>query len=161
MSNEADFDALPDPTQQVLPGVIQPQEVRIQDILDLAKVLEDLIEEEARLDAELSRIKERRKIVSEKLLPDAMSQIGMTEFRMANGKRVLIKPDVYCSAPEARMTAITAWLTEHNMASIIKTKPSIHPSTLKAFVKERLAEDPQFPRELFGVHEVQKAAISG
>lgn len=158
--SEQDFDALPNPGQQVMPEITPPQEVKIQDILLLAKSLEETIEEIEKKEQDLKKLEERKKRISEVLLPDIMGQIGMTEFRMTSGRKIRIKPDIYASAPEARMERIVAWLTERNMASIVKTKPSIHPSTLKSFVKEQLAADPQFPRELFGVHEVQKAVIS-
>ena len=36
---------------------------------------------------------------------------------------------------------------------------SVHASTLKAFVKERIEAGTEFPRELFGVHVATKAVV--
>jgi hypothetical protein len=157
----SDFDPTPDINQTVIPEVLPPQEVKIQDIVSLAGTLDRVLTDIDNLENQLKSKQELKKRISETLLPDLMGQIGLTEFALTGGRKVKIKPDIYCSAPEARMEQITAWLIERNMASIIKTRPSIHPSTLKSFVKERLVDDPQFPRELFGVSEVQKAVISG
>ena len=38
-------------------------------------------------------------------------------------------------------------------------KKSIHAGTLKAFVKERIAEGKKFPRKMFGVYEKDVAVI--
>ena len=38
-------------------------------------------------------------------------------------------------------------------------KKSIHAGTLKAFVKERIAEGKKFPRKIFGVYEKDIAVI--
>lgn len=157
----SDFDQLPDINQTTIPEILPPQEVRIKDIVNLANQLDTIQNQIDDAEEELKWLNEKKKRIGETMLPDLMGQIGLTEFSLTSGRKVKIKPDIYCSAPEARMEQITAWLNERNMGAIIKTKPSIHPSTLKSFVKERLAEDPQFPRELFGVSEVQKAVISG
>lgn len=157
----SDFDALPDINQTTIPEILPPQEVRIQDIVALGNQLTELSSQIELMEEQVKERKALVKRIAETMLPDLMGQIGLTEFSLTGGRKIKIKPDIYCSAPEARMEQITAWLNERNMSAIIKTKPSIHPSTLKSFVKERLAEDPQFPRELFGVSEVQKAVISG
>jgi hypothetical protein len=141
--------------------ILPAQEVRLSDIITLADTLDRVLTDIDNLKASLAEKEIAKKRISETLLPDIMGQIGVTEIKLTGGRKVVIKDDIYTSAPEAKIEAITEWLNARNMGSIIKTKPSIHHSTLKAFVKEQLAVDPEFPRELFGVHEVQKATISG
>lgn len=152
---------LPNPNQLTMEPILPAQEVRLADIVALGKALNDVTNEIDKLKEKLKEREAVKKRIAEILLPDIMGQIGLTELRLTSGQKVIIKDDIYTSAPEAKMDEITAWLNARNMGSIVKTKPSIHPSTLKSFVKEQLALDPEFPRELFGVHEVQKATISG
>ena len=38
-------------------------------------------------------------------------------------------------------------------------KETVHPSTLKAFVKEQLAEGKDIPMDVFGVYEVRRASV--
>jgi hypothetical protein len=50
-------------------------------------------------------------------------------------------------------------ITDKFQTAAVTGKQSVHPSTLKAFLKEQLEEGVDVPKELFGVYEVKRANI--
>lgn len=180
IDNHPDLEAMPLPGEQlVMPRIIPPQDDRLATILQMAKTLGELEDQRALKSQELEVLEQRIKDLSERQLPDTMGSIGLTELRLANGDVISIKEDIYASVPKARSAQAFQWLREHNMGGVIKTenivdeshfvrlreagipfetKESIHPSTLKALVREQLeGNNANFPRELFGVHVVNRA----
>lgn len=138
----------------------------------------------ALLEAETKRVKE----LSERDIPDMMTDLDLKEFVMRDGTKVVVKDEVFASVSKERMPNVMAWLREHNMAGIAKEQivlaqtedlkerliehgieheitHTIHPSTLRAFAKERIAAETDpvhpipFPRELFAVSVVPKASL--
>ena len=119
-------------------------------------------------------------------LPDLMAEIGLSMFKLPDGTVFELKEDVVCGISEARRAAAHAWLIENNYGGLIKTvltaefgkgeerraaevegmlaeagvaaqhKESVHNSTLKSFVKERLAAGAELPFDLFGIHPFNK-----
>lgn len=167
-------------TQLELPNVPTPDNTLVT-LLALAKSMTEKSERVETLTAEIATLTEDIKGLRERLIPDLMQSVGLTEFRMADGSVLSIKPVYYASVPKARAEQAYAWLRAHNMEGIIKeslsvdtgykdrlieaavpfeTSASIHPSTLRAFAKERIeAGDTEFPKELFGATVVQQAVL--
>lgn len=117
-------------------------------------------------------------------LPELMKELGLEMFRMEDGRVVEVVQDVSCGISEAQRAAAHAWLTERGFGGLIKTavtvqfgrdehdaamecakriggtlEERIHPSTLKSFVKERMAAGENVPPELFGTHVFHKVKI--
>lgn len=167
-------------TQLELPNVPK-QDNTLVTLLSLAKDLNDKLETRERLEEEIAANSDEIKQLRERLIPDLMQSIGLTEFRVVDGRVLSISPVYYASVPKARSEAAFDWLRAHNMGGIIKEaievsidhKESlveknipfsihggIHPSTLKAFVKERIeAGDTEFPKDLFGATVVNQAVL--
>lgn len=121
-------------------------------------------------------------------IPNIMAELGMKEFKMEDGRSVSVDPKLNVSIPEQHRPTAFRWLEEHNFDGIIKTKVqaefgkgeiedarkardaladagysasldrSIHPATLKSFVKERLGEGETLP-DAFSIFEYNEAAI--
>lgn len=126
--------------------------------------------------------KDRFEDISLRLIPAIMADLGLKELRMADGRILSIKPEYYGSVAQTRMDAAVAWLKARNMDGIVKKeiivspedqadlvdagidftlKQTIHPSTLRGFVRERLElNDPEFPKELFAASVVNRAVLS-
>ena len=143
-----------------------------------------------KLEAELKERKAALRKVSEEDLPDLMIELGITEFKLASGKVVKIKPDFYTKIPDARWAEAVAWLDGRGFSGIIKSivtapfglnekeraeellenlhehgvsaelKQTIHPGTLKSFVKEQLSKEERIPFDLFGIVPFNKSIIS-
>lgn len=108
---------------------------------------------------------------------------------MRDGRRLELKRDVAASIPERQREAAMDWLRRNNFSGLIKTqvvanfdrgdnerakqvvdrvaaehddvqmKEVVHPQTLKAFIRERLAAGEDFPWETFGAHPYMKAEV--
>lgn len=139
-------------------------------------------------------------------LPDAMTELGMSEFSLNTGEKIKVSPVVAASLPSESSIEKTrdedarealrlrfergiAFLTKNGAESLIKTKitanfgkgesslakkaiaalkklaipasvgKSVHPSTLTAWVKERLAEGKEVDHEALSVYTGNKAEI--
>jgi hypothetical protein len=146
--------------------------------------------EVARLEAELTKARERYKDLSERQVPELMDSIGMAEFKTATGLVIKIDETIRAAIPNAKALLAFAWLTSHGNEALIKRnislgfskgenekadallnelmekgyepddKSSVHPSTLSSFVREKLAKGEDIPLDLFGVHRQRIAKIS-
>ena len=175
-----DLEAVGDPNQLPLPGVIPPGEDTLATITTLARRLVALDDEIALVTANLERLAKEHRDIAEQKLPDLLNGVGLSELTAHDGRKITLKTDYYASISKARAAEAFDWLRARNMAGVIKeevtvppaareqltarlipfeTRESIHPSTLRALVKEQLEADPNFPRELFGVHVVDKVVV--
>lgn len=137
----------------------------------------------------LDTLKNELKDIQEKLLPEAMAAVGMSEFKLADGSKITIKEDVYASIRADKISNAVTWLDSMGLGDIVKDdvtvkfgrgdsdkakdiveyaqtqgynvseKLSVHPQTLKAIVKEQLARGIEFPDEFFSVNAVKKSII--
>jgi hypothetical protein len=142
----------------------------------LTKEHKDLMDLEARIEQTKADIG----MLEKRLIPDIMNMVGLTELKLKDGSKITLKPDVGGSVPKDRMEAVSDWLEANNSAAIMKRSlvvdfdkkeqliaantpfsinTSIHHSTLQAFIREQVETNPEFPRELFGVYEAQKAVV--
>lgn len=124
------------------------------------------------------------KTIREETLPNAMLELGLQRLVLNTGETLKLSQDVYASIPKAGQAEAFAWLVTHKFDGIIKTEvavsfgkgdykaalkiqamllkkrlpatceQSIHHSTLKAFLRERMAEGSNIPLELFGAWPV-------
>lgn len=123
-------------------------------------------------------------------IPTIMATLGLEEFKLTDGSKVTVKEDVKCGLSEERKPAAFDWLRANQCDGIIKTavslafgkgeneavkkamealaeagfEPSVsetvHPQTLKSFVKEQLEAGTNIPLETFGVYEYKVAKIA-
>jgi hypothetical protein len=127
--------------------------------------------------------------LSEKDIPDKLFELGISSFRLADGTEISTRPEVYCGISEMNREKAFTWLTENGYADLIKNvvsvslgrgeneiaeqlasaaadlgltaeqKKTVHPQTLKAWIKERDERNVPIPDELFSVYRVNKARI--
>ena len=137
----------------------------------------------------LKGYKEQYRKLTEETIPEALAELGMTSFRMEDGSSIEVKPFYSASITEARRAEAFQWLRDNGFDDIIKNTVSVRfgrgedelcnrllgmlgqqgfpvdqsekvePSTLKAWVKERVTRGEQFPMELFGAYIGKKASI--
>lgn len=138
----------------------------------------------------LKEAKEVARALREESLPSAMQELGLSAFSLDSGEKVSIKQDVFVSISQEKREEALAWLEAHGFGGLIKSdvelhfgkaelkkmesavellesggfdpevSRSVHPMTLKAFVREQLeAGTADFPLELFGARPVFTATI--
>jgi len=155
----------------------------------LAKEQVEMEAEIARATVALAERQEDLNKLSRVRIPELMTTLGMEEFKLTDGSVVSVKADVKTSITEANRPAAFLWLEEHHYDGIIKTnvglqfgkgemeeakkaekvladagfhastERSIHPATLKSFVKERLEDGDNIPIDVFGIFEFKQSKI--
>jgi hypothetical protein len=161
----------------------------LSNISDLGRQLEQ-IEEKIRVEEEhLKSLKEDYRKISEDLLPNKLRELGISEFKLANGTSMSIQQ--YYSAritPENRDVCFR-WLENNGLGDIIKNTVSanfgrgedeaaqdlmtqleedghslvqkkwVEPMTLKAVVREQVEKGKGLPLETFNVYIGQKIKV--
>tara|TARA_R100001369_G_scaffold90757_1_gene130249 strand:- start:22 stop:600 length:579 start_codon:yes stop_codon:yes gene_type:complete len=122
-------------------------------------------------------------------LPALLHEIGLTKFELADGSKIELKPTYGAHIKVDNRDMAFTWLRDNGFDDIIKNtvscvfgrgedsqaeeflkiaaeqgvpaaqKEEVHPSTLKAFVKERVEVGDAFPMDLFGAYVGQRANI--
>ena len=151
-----------------------------------SKLLERQIEEQ---ETELSDRKAEQRKLLEEIIPEALAELGISSFKMDDGSSVDVKPFYGASIKEERRSEAFQWLRDNKFDDIIKNTVSVQfgrgedelcnrllgmlgeqgfpskqaekvePSTLKAWVKERVELGQAFPLDLFGAYIGKKATI--
>lgn len=158
-------------------------------ISDLGRQLAEL-EEKIRLEEEhLKSLKDDHRKISEDLLPNKLRELGVSEFKLADGTSMSIQQ--YYSAritPDNRDVCFH-WLENNGLGDIIKNTVSanfgrgeddaaselmtkledeghslvqkkwVEPMTLKAVVKEQVEKGTDLPLEAFNVYVGQKIKV--
>lgn len=161
----------------------------IRQIANLAKLQQELEQSVLQIEEQLKKANEELRRVQEDLLPHAMLEAGMKSFTLDNGAKITIKDDIAVSIPKDKTYEAYGWLRHNGFGDIIKNtvavdfgkeqdqdakklidycreqgfgatnKESVHSSTLKAFIKEQMAQGVDIPLELFGAFPYSKAVI--
>lgn len=143
----------------------------------------------AQLEEQLKRTKRDLDEVSGQHLPEALQEYGLSELTMADGSKISVQTVISASISKERQPDAHDWLRDHGHADLIKNtvsvtfgrgqdetakdivrvlqsngldpeqKEAVHPSTLKAFVKEQIEKGSEIPSETFGIYIGQKTVI--
>ena len=143
----------------------------------------------AELEGLLKAKKEELRLTSEQELPDAMQQAGLTQIKLSSGENISINEFYNAHISKANQEKAYGWLVANGHEGLIKNevllkfgreetgvvdetvsalqsrglspevRQSVHPSTLKAFVKEQVTTGNDIPTEPFGIYIGTKAII--
>ena len=160
-------------------------------VAGLARKIKQQQDKVERLDRELKDEKQALLKLTDEDLPSTMADLGLSKFSLDDGSTVEVKPTYGASILVKDRPAAYEWLRENGFDDIIKNviscqfgrgeddqasafhafasqqgypadqNESIHSSTLKAFVKERIETGEDFPHTLFGAYVGQRAVIKG
>ena len=158
-------------------------------VSSLANKQLQLATEVAKLEADLKAKKEELRLTSEQELPDAMQAAGLTQIKLNSGENISINEFYNAHISKANQEKAYEWLTSNGHEGLIKNevllkfgreeslivdetvsalqsrglspevRQSVHPSTLKAFVKEQFTSGNDIPTEPFGIYIGTKAII--
>ena len=158
-------------------------------VSDLANKQLKLATQVAELEADLKAKKEELRLTSEQELPDAMQQAGLTQITLSSGEKISINEFYNAHISKANQEKAYEWLVSNGHEGLIKNevllkfgreenevvnetvyalqarglspevRQSVHPSTLKAFVKEQITGGNDIPTEPFGIYIGTKATI--
>jgi len=132
----------------------------------------------------LKEAKEKSRVLREETIPGAMLELGIESITLETGQKVTIKQEVYAAIPAANKMQAFQWLNDHGYGGLIKTAvitafgkgeretavqlavamrsdgldssfiETIHPQTLKAWLKEQIRNGKAVPMDLFGARPV-------
>lgn len=173
-------------------GEVSVSNDSLAEVSALAKAQYDAALTVARLEDELKAAKADLRRISEEDLPEAMKACGVKKFTTVDDLDIELKEEITVGIPAPRREEAYQWLVQHEFGGLIKSElelpfnreerakaeklaeqlrkkgyevemsSSIHPQTLKAFVKERLADTEsgiEFPLELFGARPYNVAKV--
>lgn len=159
--------------------------VDLAEITTLAEQGDKLQAELDELNFKVQEMQQELERIYRNKLPELMKAAALTEFKLADGTKLTLKSEIKTSISVAHQAAAFHWLEEHEFDGIIKSKVesefergeieraneivallneegvgaslkrTIHPATLKSFVKERLEEGTNLPLDVFGVFEYE------
>lgn len=161
-------------------------------VANLAKQQFDAAQKINDLSEQLAEAQKTLKRISETDLPEAMRECGISTFTTTDGIVIDVKEEVAVGIPAPRKEEAFEWLTQHGFGGLIKSVidvpftreerkkaeklaqqlrakgydvslgSSVHYQTLKAFVKERMADtesEVEFPLDLFGAFPYTVATV--
>ncbi|HYD35943.1 MAG TPA: hypothetical protein VD999_07835 [Vitreimonas sp.] len=164
-------------------------EADLSELANLAEDQLNLEWEISEVEERLEDLKKRHHKISEETIPTKMISCGMQEFKLTNGRKITVQKYYSASLSEENKPAALAWLEERGHSDIVKhnitvpigrgeadlantlkqvlqqmqvtyeDKESIHPQTLKAFVKEQVETGTDLPLDLFKVYIGNRAKI--
>ena len=162
---------------------------RMRSMAEIARAIRNKESEISALENVLKSKKEELRRKSEEELPSMMAELGVNSFELDDGSKVSGRDlyGGHISVPNRE--AAYEWLRDNGYDDIIKNtlsvvfgrgedqkadhflkileghgllpeqNTSVHPSTLKAWVKERMENGDEFPMDLFGAFVGQRAVI--
>jgi hypothetical protein len=167
-----------------------PADEALSKVSGLANELTNL---EAQVEArqlELDSLNEQLKAVREYKLPEAMAEVGLSEFKLKNGAKVTVKNYYAGKIDDENRGECFDWLRSNNhdglikheinvaigkgddevakqIAEFLKTlgmtfsdKESVHYQTLAGFIREQVEGGADFPMDLFKAFIGRKAKVT-
>lgn len=143
-----------------------------------------------RLGAELKIAQEKLRDLTWREIPTLMDEIGLKEFKTLDDVTVAIKEEIEAGISEERRGPAHGWLDDNGHSGLVKRNivvsfnkdqteaaqallkelrpkyaavtedTKVHPSTLKAWVREMLEKGVNIPQETFGVFRHRVAKIT-
>lgn len=129
--------------------------------------------------------------LTDEAMPSLFSELGLQSFKLDDGSEISVKQTYSAAPKKDDRPQVYEWLRQNGYGDIIKNtvscsfgqnednkaqaffdmaeekgyvaeaKTEVHPSTLRAFVKERVENGDEFPTDLFGAWVGQRAVIKG
>lgn len=140
--------------------------------------------------AVLAKRQEELRVLNQVTLVNLMDELKLAEFTTSAGLKITVEEKIEAGISEDRRFSAHKWLEENGHGGMIKRqigidfakdqqkaadallveltgkfsavteKKAVHPSTLKAWVREMLREGKDFPLETFGVFRRRVAEIT-
>lgn len=149
---------------------------------ELARQQIDLEDQIKAKEEELKRLKAEHQQVSGDYIPSVLDEAGLSEVRLSDGTKVVVKQDMRVSTAGKYRDIINRWLQENGHGDVIKNELSVgfpagdervksavealralgvqdmgqkefvEPSTFKSLVRELMEDGEEIPLDDLGVH---------
>ena len=98
-----------------------PDDKAIRDLANLGTRLKQLTRQIEEQEARLETMRKDLSYLSEVTIPDKMTELGVTSFRLADGTEITTKPQIFVGITKQNEEAAYAWLRKNNYGGLIKT----------------------------------------
>ena len=159
-------------------------------VAKLAEKIQILEQKAADSEALFKQYKEELRKLTDDELPTALAEMRLSSLKLEDGAKVDVKKTYGGSIRKDDEEEAFSWLRQNGYGDIVKNivsidfamgedlkakefkslalsnglnpnqKETVHPQTLKAFIKERVEAGDEFPMKLFGAFIGQKATIT-
>lgn len=169
-----------------------PQQTSNMDLTEIGDLVQEQIKLEdalERAEAQVEAVKEQLREIQTKRIPDLLKSKNLSEIRLAQGHKVILKDQYFGSIPVEKKPLAHVWLRNRGFGDLIKhevvvtvprgqdnrarllvdemkqagwdvaDKEGVHAQTLKAFVREQVSAGNQLPEDLFTVSIVPTVKI--
>lgn len=163
--------------------------VNVSEITSLARQVQAVDEEIAALEQALKERGAWRRKLTEDLLPSAFDEAGVAEITLPTGERIAVAEILYASIPKKNKPEAIAWLSAHGLEALVSlevgvqfirgqqaaarhaadmlrslgltpaVQEDVNTASVKAAIKELLAQGVDVPLDVFGAHIVRCAQI--
>lgn len=156
----------------------------LQRITDLVHQVQALQASVSLWEQKIETAKEEIKTLLERAIPDAMSEVGMSDIGLADGTRVKVEPFHRGSITEKTKAAAHQWLEDNGFGGLVKRevqvsfardaegvdglrayiqefgltskeKEAVNHQTLQAFIRNQAEKGEPVPQDLFSVYSGQ------
>jgi len=161
----------------------------LKSIAEIARAARNQEEVVNNLEDQLKAAKRELLKLTDEDLPAMLQELGLSSFELDDGSKITVRPTYGAHIKAENRETAFDWLRQNGFDDIIKNtvscnfgrgedreasefidyaqglgyaaeqKTEVHPSTLKAWVKERVETGETFPMELFGAYVGQRANI--
>lgn len=92
------------------------------------------------------------------VIPEKMDEQGVDSIKITGVGRLALTSDIRCNILAANKKAVEDWLRENGHEAMISE--TVNASTFKAFVKEQMRNEGNYPKDLINVAPYTKANIT-
>jgi hypothetical protein len=163
---------------------------KVKLISDKCQELNNVRSNISEVEKKLSELKSKSRDLEERVIPEMMTEAGVSKLKMKDGTEVEVKPFYAAKIPESRVEEAFGWLRGNGFEDLIKNtittsfsrgqdnqvselikvceehnfnyiqKEKVEPMTLKAFVREQVEGGKKIPFDLFGVYIANKTKLT-
>ena len=168
---------------------VNVEDGELKTISDLALKQSQLEEKVSEKESELKSIKQELKEIAEVQLPEALQEVGVSEFSLVDGTKVSVTPFYSARITTDNKEEAFDWFRKNGHADLIKNTVSVsfgraeddtassllekldsegfhpeqkewvEPMTLKAFIKEQVQKGQPIPFDVFNIYVGRKTKM--
>jgi hypothetical protein len=170
-------------------GIDKLSDNSLESIADLCTRQIQLENSIQQLEDEISLKKEKLRKISYELIPEALAERNLSELKLSDGSSVTVKKVYGASITKGKEGEALQWLRENDFEDLIKNdvtvsfgrgednkagdfrglaeaqgfmpsqRMAVHPSTLRAFYRERVEAGQDLPPDIFNTFSGQQTKI--
>lgn len=125
-------------------------------LLEMVKAMKEYAGKKEQLENELKVVNAWYDVLRMEIIPEKMDNDGVENIKFDGIGRVSLTADMFVAVSDK--SGLFEWLNEENLGDLIQ--PTVNSSTLKAFVKRRMADGKEVPAEFLRVTPFTRASIT-